>query len=531
MSRMNISPVDRIKLILGLVLLMPIRLVLVLALFVLCPVVGYLLVLVTTITGHRHLTYTQSTFKRRCLNLTSSITALGMYIAGLRVEVDDRREDNDKSSTKGIVVTAPHSSPFDFGAMIAIGPMTGVAKQEDIWSPFIGCHIFLSNAILVKRNDTESRRQVIKDIADRCGQQEVGISPEATVTDGSSLIRFKLGAFIPGLPVSPVTIGYTYNGTVNNVSWTWQGPGLFTLLVLSCASWSNTVSKVTRLPIYLPDEAEKSCPQLYANNVRRYMATSLNIPVTRYMFEDAFFLQFAKKAMVSYSPICLKCIKLAYKLTTLQTVNYEGSPLQPIVTNNNLGSDIKHRLKATDDERGQCQYENESNYWEKLSQEQIYKRLITNTNKKVTNLLDAEPFLMSSEIVNQDGLLQVLVLPVEVGTNEIKTVLVDLVDSMKLNPGSVVTYNHLLLFLTLMDSSIDIWTRIAKYTLLVKRMTSVNDNEALKYLLWYLIGIEEDQLDINLLNEYELNYEFLKRNLKVNIRTAVNENCAHLFLV
>lgn len=80
-SRMNIAPLDRLKLIVGLVVLMPFRLVLVMALVVLSSLVGYLLVLVTTITGHRELTYAQSLFKRICLDTTTSIFALAMFIA------------------------------------------------------------------------------------------------------------------------------------------------------------------------------------------------------------------------------------------------------------------------------------------------------------------------------------------------------------------------------------------------------------------------------------------------------------------
>lgn len=77
-------------------------------------------------------------------------------------------------------------------------------------------------------------------------------------------------------------------------------------------------------------------------------------------------------------------------------------------------------------------------------------------------MLDVDRIPMSTEIANKDDLVQVLVMPVEVETIKIKAVLQDLMVTLKLNPRSVVTYNHLLLFLTLMDSTGDLWTRVVK---------------------------------------------------------------------
>jgi len=180
-----------------------------------------------------------------------------------------------------ILVVGSHSSFFDSLAVIVMGGPSVVAKEETSHIPFWGSLIRCTQPVLVKRNDPNSRQGVINMIKDRTcpesGWQQVFIFPEGTCTNRTSLILFRLGAFIPGVPVQPICL--RYSNSLDTVTWTWEGIGALKVLCWTLAQ-PHTSVQLEYLPPYVPNQLEKDDPKLFASNVRAVMAKQLNIPVT-----------------------------------------------------------------------------------------------------------------------------------------------------------------------------------------------------------------------------------------------------------
>ena len=96
---------------------------------------------------------------------------------------------------------------------------------------------------------------------------QIFICPEGANTEGKVLKKFKVGAFLAGAPIQPVCVHHTC--TLTNWSWQ-QGYGyIFSMLpVLATLSTSLTVEF---MPVYLPSQAERESPLLFAENVRSYI--------------------------------------------------------------------------------------------------------------------------------------------------------------------------------------------------------------------------------------------------------------------
>ncbi|KAG2491357.1 hypothetical protein HYH03_010356 [Edaphochlamys debaryana] len=111
--------------------------------------------------------------------------------------------------------------------------------------------------------------------------------PEGTTTNNSAIMPFKRGAFVAGVPVQPLVLQYDKSGPF----WpTWDAMPGFTHIGLLLSEPSHRVT-VLVLPPYVPSEAEKADPTLYAENVRQLMIKCSGIPATDETFADklAFF--------------------------------------------------------------------------------------------------------------------------------------------------------------------------------------------------------------------------------------------------
>merc|ERR1712013_613735 len=70
------------------------------------------------------------------------------------------------------------------------------------------------------------------------GWQQVLIFPEGTCTNRTALITFRLGAFIPGVPVQPVIL--RYDNCYDTVTWTWEGIPAWKAIVYSLSQLLST---------------------------------------------------------------------------------------------------------------------------------------------------------------------------------------------------------------------------------------------------------------------------------------------------
>ena len=124
-----------------------------------------------------------------------------------RVEVRGRQAAPQAAP---ILCVAPHSTFFDALAVAVMGAPSVVAKAETKHVPFFGSLIAYTQPLLVHRTDPDSRRKTLDTMKERSaeggGWQQVLIFPEGTCTNRTALITFRLGAFIPGVPVQPVIL-------------------------------------------------------------------------------------------------------------------------------------------------------------------------------------------------------------------------------------------------------------------------------------------------------------------------------------
>lgn len=186
-----------------------------------------------------------------------------------------------------VLVVGPHSSLLDGVVVLLLGGLTPVAKagSEDV--PIFGTILNFTQPVYVKRSDPNSRQNTVREIIRRATSKDpwsqVIIFPEGTCTNRTCLISFKLGAFVPGVPVQPVLIRYP--NELNTLIWTWDGPSALQTLWLTLCQL-KTHMEIEYLPVYVPSEREKEDPKLYAENVRCLMAKALRIPLSSYSYDD-----------------------------------------------------------------------------------------------------------------------------------------------------------------------------------------------------------------------------------------------------
>ncbi|XP_051161718.1 lysophosphatidylcholine acyltransferase isoform X2 [Leptopilina boulardi] len=223
-----------------------------------------------------------------------------------------------------ILVVAPHSTFIDGGIVYVTGFPSIIVRRESGLNPFIGKLINYTQPVYVWRDDPNSRQNTIKEIIDRATSKEdwpqVMIFPEGTCTNRSCLITFKSGAFYPGVPVQPVCIRYP--NKLDTVTWTWEGPGALKLLWLTLTQL-NSSCEIEFLPVYKPSEAEKTDPKLYANNVRRFMAEALQIPVSDYTYDDCRIITKAHQLHIPHASSLVEAHKLRYKLGLIKAKTEE----------------------------------------------------------------------------------------------------------------------------------------------------------------------------------------------------------------
>ncbi len=90
----------------------------------------------------------------------------------------------------------------------------------------------------VYRRSAESRREAAEAISTRARHPgdwpQIFIFPEGTNTNRRKLIKFKLGAFNPGVPVQPVTVKYGGCERLDPVTWTFRQNHSYLTSVRDC---------------------------------------------------------------------------------------------------------------------------------------------------------------------------------------------------------------------------------------------------------------------------------------------------------
>lgn len=144
-----------------------------------------------------------------------------------------------------------------------------------------------SQAIFVDRASGKSHAgsQIIERAKNPTKWPPLALYPEGTTTNGKQLIKFHTGAFIAGAPVIPLVV--KYSSMMFDPAFTCYSTGLHMLQMLA---QPINFMHVIQLPTYVPSEAEKADPRLYANNVRELISIIGQLPM--YDLEWAEKLQF-----------------------------------------------------------------------------------------------------------------------------------------------------------------------------------------------------------------------------------------------
>lgn len=246
------------RLVLGLIVLAPVRLVAFVAAFVWFGAVAQLLATMST----RPLGEVQQQRIRRVIATGALLTLRCIGLRRLRVE--GRRD------LRAQIIVSNHMSWIDSFFFGSLG-YAQLADQATLCWPFTRFSDWL-DYVVFDRSDKLGRCTAATAIAQRSKDRTkppLVIFPEGTVSNGRSLLRFKTGAFAPQAPVQPVVLKYTSPDC--DMSWTFGCKGyLWRLLAQPYFDMH-----VTFMAVHLSDRTD---PTTYAKAVRTRMAVQLEVP-------------------------------------------------------------------------------------------------------------------------------------------------------------------------------------------------------------------------------------------------------------
>merc|ERR550534_2051453 len=130
-----------------------------------------------------------------------------------------------------------------------------VSAVENLGIPLFQGVVSASDAIIVDRNDPQSKRKTLDEVKRRAhtaDSAQLMMFPEGTLNNQLALFEFKLGPFIPGVPVQPVCFRVPYR--YFNPCWTGESTGGLRLQDVLWRTYSQFVSRleVKILPVYYP---------------------------------------------------------------------------------------------------------------------------------------------------------------------------------------------------------------------------------------------------------------------------------------
>ncbi|XP_034676075.1 lysophospholipid acyltransferase LPEAT1 isoform X1 [Vitis riparia] len=193
---------------------------------------------------------------------------------------EDEGKDEDEEPERPGAIISNHVSYLDILYHMSSSFPSFVAKRSVAKLPLIGLISKCLGCVYVQResksSDFKGVAGVVTERVCEAHQNKFApmmmLFPEGTTTNGGFLLPFKTGAFLAKAPVLPVILRYPYQ----RFSPAWDSiSGVRHVIFLFC-QFVNHI-EVTRLPVYIPSQQEKDDPKLYANNVRKLMASEGNL--------------------------------------------------------------------------------------------------------------------------------------------------------------------------------------------------------------------------------------------------------------
>ncbi|CAJ1973324.1 unnamed protein product [Sphenostylis stenocarpa] len=194
----------------------------------------------------------------------------------------DDKQQPEESERPGVIISN-HVSYLDILYHMSSSFPSFVAKRSVARLPFVGLISKCLGCVYVQREskspDFKGVSAIVTDRIREAYQNESAplmmLFPEGTTTNGEFLLPFKTGGFLAKAPVLPVILRYHYQ----RFSPAWDSiSGVRHVIFLLC-QFVNYM-EVIRLPVYHPSQQEMDDPKLYANNVRRLMASEGNLTLS-----------------------------------------------------------------------------------------------------------------------------------------------------------------------------------------------------------------------------------------------------------
>eukprot|EP00392_Amoebophrya_sp_AT5.2_P000608 g609.t1 len=209
-----------------------------------------------------------------------------LRLNGLTVTVTYPKGETHANLTDSPFMVANHQSYLD-GVIIATElkypKIMSMSSMRD--TPMIGPFMKDMEVIWVDRDDAGSRKNALKGIKRHAkswkrGERALAVFPEGTTTSGRTILPFKTGVFSPGKPIRPCVILYTGEADLGQPMMirSKAADGHIVLREYIDSEWfdqflagmvHSVIVKVCR--VYYPDEREQADPDLYAENVHKYM--------------------------------------------------------------------------------------------------------------------------------------------------------------------------------------------------------------------------------------------------------------------
>ncbi|GMI09426.1 hypothetical protein TrLO_g6839 [Triparma laevis f. longispina] len=161
-----------------------------------------------------------------------------------------------------------------------------VAKSPIKKWPIIGLITKSLNCIYVNRfnpNAGSKRMSTTDFILDNLKKENLKLAmfPEGTTTNGTHLVHFRSGAFVPGLPIVPLVFEMPFccwDVSCSSYSIVWH--------TLGCMGQPVNFFRVRFLEVYYPSEVEKVNPEIFKKNVKKYMLDNSKLKESEYTYSD-----------------------------------------------------------------------------------------------------------------------------------------------------------------------------------------------------------------------------------------------------
>lgn len=286
------TPLQRVKMILLGIILLPIRFILFLLFILVAWVFAKLVVL--GYTDEERLKYPMR--EGFCKKATYFCARACMFFMGyqwLSINKDKYGLRPDGSKKRANVVVINHSTVCDGFLLYYLHGLMSIGVSDIADAPIFGAFAAAGQAFSLDRDNNKCRQNIGAELQRRAqwtDEQEkqygrwnpFSVFAEGTCTNQKALIQFRHGAFLPAVAVQPLIVRYPF--TYCDQAWCGLSSPLPTVIRLFCQF--HNYLELEYLPVYEPSAEEKSDPYLYAHNVRAVMAKALNVPITDHSYED-----------------------------------------------------------------------------------------------------------------------------------------------------------------------------------------------------------------------------------------------------